>query len=426
MPARTDAPRRVLLVEQNWDGTAGGSFQSLYDIARCLDRERYTPIVLFQQQNRFVEPLAALGVPIHIWTRAAAPPNGGRKLPGQRYLNAAAGILRRARFLREQHIDVVHLNNAPSVGADDWLPAAHLLGRPCITHARLAAKPTRNPVHRWLQRRFDLVLADSRHIAETVVATGIPRDRVRVVYEGVDAEEFRRSIHQPREAMRKSCGAGPDTMVVVMVGHLRPWKGQHVLVEALALLTTERERLKVIFVGGTPAGEENYAAALARRVAEAGLGSIVSFVGERHDVADYMEAADIVVHASTIPEPFGIVVVEGMSLGKTVMASALGGPLEIIVPGSGLLFDPSKPAELTQLIARATADPALRASLGAGAIVRADAFSVRALLHGTESAYDEALALHTGRRSQPGAGSPGGGVASGGVASGGVASAGAA
>jgi glycosyltransferase involved in cell wall biosynthesis len=394
-----DEPRRVLLVEQNWDGTAGGSFQSLYDIARCLDRTRYTPVVLFQQPNRFVEPLAAIDVPVHIWTRPAAPPAGKRRLPGQRYMNALAGIARRVRFLRREKIDIVHLNNAPSVGADDWLPAAHILGRPCITHTRLAAKPTRNPVHRWLQRRFDLVLADSRHIAETVVATGIPRDRVRVVYEGVDAEEFRRSIQQPRAAMRQACGAGPDAILVVMVGHLRPWKGQHVLVEALALLTAEREHLRVVFVGGTPAGEEGYAAALAARVAETGLGGIVSFVGERHNVADYMEASDIVVHASIIPEPFGIVVIEGMSLGKTVMASALGGPLEIIIPGSGLLFDPSNPGELTRLLARASADPALRAELGEAARARADVFSVRALLRGTQAAYDHVLSPRGRRRS---------------------------
>jgi glycosyltransferase involved in cell wall biosynthesis len=393
---RPDVPQRVLLVEQNWDGTAGGSFQSLYDIARCMDRRRFTPIVLFQQPNRFVEPLQALGIPVHIWTRAAPPPGGRRRGLVQRLWNVGAGIARRMRFLLEQKIDVVHLNNAPSVGADDWLPAAHLLGRPCITHARLASKPARSRVHQWLQRRFDLVLADSRHIAETVVETGVPRERVRVVYEGVDAEEFQRSIHQPRESMRQACAVGPDSILVVMVGHLRPWKGQHVLVEALALMTTERDRLRVIFVGGTPAGEESYAAGLAARVAETGLGPIVSFVGERHNVADYMEASDIVVHASTIPEPFGIVVIEGMCLGKTVLASALGGPLEIVVPGSGLLFDPARPADVAQLLSRASSDGELRAELGRGARARADVFSVRALLEGTQAAYDAVLRRRRG------------------------------
>jgi len=101
-----------------------------------------------------------------------------------------------------------------------------------------------------------------------------------------------------------------------------------------------------------------------------------------------MNAADIVVHASTDPEPFGIVVVEGMALGKAVLASALGGPLEIITPGTGLLFDPAHPEQLAAAIDRVAADANFRGELGRAARERADVFSVRALVSGTEAAYD--------------------------------------
>jgi glycosyltransferase involved in cell wall biosynthesis len=80
-----------------------------------------------------------------------------------------------------------------------------------------------------------------------------------------------------------------------------------------------------------------------------------------------------------------------MCLGKTVLASALGGPLEIIVPGSGLLFDPARPADVAQLLSQASSNAGLRAELGRGARVRADVFSVRALLDGTQAAYDDVL-----------------------------------
>ena len=96
------------------------------------------------------------------------------------------------------------------------------------------------------------------------------------------------------------------------------------------------------------------------------------------------------------PEPFGIVVIEAMCLGKTVLASALGGPLEIVVPGSGLLFDPARPADVAQLLSRASSDGELRAELGRGARVRADVFSVRALLEGTQAAYDAVLRRRRG------------------------------
>jgi glycosyltransferase involved in cell wall biosynthesis len=372
-------PRRVLLVEQNKDGTAGGSYQSLYDIARSLDPSRYIPEVLFHSTNRFVDRLTALGVPVHIWQ--------GNQRPS-RVTNAIGGIFDRVGLLRRLKIDIVHLNNAPAAGADDWLPAARIRGIPCITHARTVVRPGHTAIHRWLHRRYDLVLGDSRHVAEAVIATtGIARERVRVVYEGVDADAFRRSIRCPPEAVRQQHGIRPDDVLIVMAGHLRPWKGQHVLVDALALIKN-RTRVKAIFVGGTPAGHEDYVAQLRATASATGTADMISFVGERNDVADFMNAADIVVHASIDPEPFGIVVVEGMALGKAVLASALGGPLEIITQGTGMLFNPAKPDELAAAIDRVAADATFRAELGRAAIARADVFSVRALVEGTEAAYD--------------------------------------
>jgi glycosyltransferase involved in cell wall biosynthesis len=375
-------PRRVLLVEQNRDGTAGGSYQSLYDIARSLDRTRYRPEVLFHATNRFVDRLTAAGVPVHIWQSNQRP---------SRITNAIGGIFDRVGLLRRLKIDIVHLNNQPANGADDWLPAARFRRIPCITHARVMVRPGHDAIHRWLQRRYDLVLPDSRHVAEAVIATtGIARERVRVVYEGVDADAFRQSIRRPPEAVRQQHGIQPDDVLIVMAGHLRPWKGQHVLVDALARVK-DRSRVKAIFVGGTPEGHADYAAQLNATAAATGISDMIAFVGERNDVADFMNAADIVVHASIDPEPFGIVVVEGMALGKAVLASALGGPLEIITPGTGMLFNPAKPEELAAAIDRASSDPSFRAALGRAAVERADVFSVRALVSGTEAAYDTVL-----------------------------------
>jgi glycosyltransferase involved in cell wall biosynthesis len=372
-------PRRVLLVEQNKDGTAGGSYQSLYDIARSLDRSRYTPEVLFYSTNRFVDRLTDLGVPVHIWQGPVR---------SNRLTNALGGVSDRVALLRKLGVDIVHLNNAPAAGADNWLPAARIRRIPCITHARTVVRPGHTAIHRWLHRRYDLVLGDSRHVAEAVIAvTGIARDRVRVVYEGVDADAFRDSVRRPAAEVRQQFGVRPDDVLIVMAGHLRPWKGQHVLVDALSRVTN-RGHLRAIFVGGTPAGHTDYVEQLQATATATGIADIISFVGERNDVADFMNAADIVVHASTDPEPFGIVVVEGMALGKAVLASALGGPLEIITPGTGLLFDPTHPEQLAAAIDRVAADANFRAELGRAARERADVFSVRALVSGTEAAYD--------------------------------------
>ena len=91
-----------------------------------------------------------------------------------------------------------------------------------------------------------------------------------------------------------------------------------------------------------------------------GLTGQVHLLGSRDDVPALMNAADAIVHASVQPEPFGLVVVEAMALGKPVVASNLGGPSETVTPGTGLLFDPDDPAALAHQLQAVLDQPSLR------------------------------------------------------------------
>jgi glycosyltransferase involved in cell wall biosynthesis len=126
-------------------------------------------------------------------------------------------------------------------------------------------------------------------------------------------------------------------------------------------------------------------------VADGSLGDRVAFLGQRDDVPDIMSAADVVLNASTAPEPFGLVVVEGMAVGRPVVATRHGGPAEIVTPGAGLCFDPGSPEELGSLLATLLESPELRASLGKGALARAADFPVSRAVAGVERVYDELL-----------------------------------
>ena len=94
---------------------------------------------------------------------------------------------------------------------------------------------------------------------------------------------------------------------------------------------------------------------------------------------------------STRPEPFGLVVVEGMALGRAVVAAGSGGPAEIITPDSGVLFDPTRPDELTSVLASLMRDPEARRRLSAGARRRANDFSVRQNVAALETLYGKML-----------------------------------
>lgn len=179
---------------------------------------------------------------------------------------------------------------------------------------------------------------------------------------------------------------------MAMIGNIRRWKGQHVPIEALTMLRPELlERVRLLVVGAASSADAEYDAELRKRVREAGLSERVTFLGRRDDVPDIMAAADVVVHSSVEVEAFGLVVVEAMALGRTVVASRFGGPAEILDAASGATFDPSRPSELAALIAELVDDPARRRALGDAARHRANQFSIKATVAATMTVYDQML-----------------------------------
>lgn len=388
-----ERPRRVLLVETNEDGTVGGSHQCLYDLAVRLDRRSWDPVVLFNQHNRFVDLLRETGIPTHSWDAQRAAEHANRLSRGLLEKLAHTGmvpgaVLRRLRFLRDERIELVHVNNSPRGGSQIWVPAARLAHLPITTHARVTYSIPHRAVERWMTRRFDAVVAISHHVAQSLESGGIPPDQIHTVHDGIDLSRW---VPRPPEEgcrLRAKAGVRDDAMLVVLVGHLRPWKGQAVALDAVeALAPALRERVRLWIVGEAAQYDAAYAQDLRRRVHERGLGDVVSFLGFRSDIPELMGAADVVLHASTIPEPFGLVVVEGLALGKVVVASRLGGPAEIVGPGDGLLFDPAHPLELTRLLEGLAADPERRRQLALRARERARAFDVQSTVAGVSAVW---------------------------------------
>jgi glycosyltransferase involved in cell wall biosynthesis len=386
--------RRILYCEVCEDGSAGGSHQILFDAARLLDRARFEPVVVFYEENRFVEPLRALGIPVHVWSaerraeRAAYAGSPLRKLRG-----LAGAILRRRRLLARERIDLVHLNNSPMLGLDDWLPAAKSLGLPCVTSVmgQPYERPTR-PHHRFLVGHYDRLVCISEHVREELLRGGYPPEQLAYVQVGIDVDAFvARAKRDPAE-LRRELGVADDVLLVALVGNLQPWKGHDGVVTALAgLEPAVRAQLRVLFVGAIRAEDRERVAGLEQRIRQAGLERVVSLLGSRADVPDLLRAADVQLHASTFPEPFGLVLVEGLALGKPVLAAKLGGPCEVLSPETGRLFDPREPDELAALLQELLADPDLRKRLGAAGPERARRFDAHHTAAALQRLYDELL-----------------------------------
>jgi glycosyltransferase involved in cell wall biosynthesis len=180
-----------------------------------------------------------------------------------------------------------------------------------------------------------------------------------------------------------------------LFGRIVPWKGVREYVDAAAIVLEALPEARALVVGSRSDGEAGYADAVRRRAQELGLADRVLFLGFRPDVAELMRLCDVVVHASLIPEPFGLVVVEALATGTPVVAADRGGPTDIIEPGeSGFLVDPHDAAAMAGAVLRLLRDSAEARRMGeAGAVRIAERFSARRSADGVFRLYARLLGV---------------------------------
>ena len=386
--------KRILYVEANEDGTVGGSHKIQYDLVTRLSSD-FEPLVLHYQDNIWSSRFREQGIEVLTWDDFRGLENG--RLSGadriRRWSLHAGAVRKRFQLLKKLRVDLVHLNNSPFVGYQDWLPAAKFAGIPCVTYAMGDASREPRASRRFALREFSAYFPLSRYIEESLHSNGISPSRIVLTYPGVDLEALDRLNLRPRNEIRAEFGLGAEQLLVVMVGNIRHWKGQHVVIDALGSLPSDTlANLKILFVGEGATGEHaEYRKCLDQATEQAGLNDAIVFTGRREDVPDLLEAADIAIHASIIPEPFGLVVQEAMFHGCAVIAAAAGGPVEMLDEHSGLMFDTADPAQLTHHLTCLARDDEFRKRLSENARIKARQFGVRRHVELIEARYRHLL-----------------------------------
>jgi glycosyltransferase involved in cell wall biosynthesis len=276
------------------------------------------------------------------------------------------------RAFRRDKIDVVYLNNDASSNMAAAL-GAKLAGLPMVLHARGFNSATRGG--RWVFDNIRHCIAVSTAVRDDALRLGLAPEKCTVVAEGLDLTLFRPQAPDP--ALLAELGVQPGEPVITLVGGLVDWKGQDVLLAAAPRILEHFPNAHILLVGGAYGKDLLYAERIAARARAPELRARVRLLGTRGDIPAILAASSVVLHASTKPEPFGRTFLEGMALGKPVIASNEGGPLDVIEHGvDGLLIRPRDPDELARSVIRLLADPAFAAELGAHAAVTARAYSI--------------------------------------------------
>ncbi len=188
-----------------------------------------------------------------------------------------------------------------------------------------------------------------------------------------------------RERVRAQLGLGDDDVVMIVVGRLTWEKGFRALARALRLLGSNPARVVLLVAGDGPDRAD-----IERTLHDAGR-VMVRFLGSRSDVPDLLSAADLFVFP-TLHENLSNALLEAMAHGLPVVASAVGGNVEVLRQGGGRLVPPDHPEALAAAIAPLLADPAERRDLGDIARKVVDnGYSLDAMLTALDSTYRRIL-----------------------------------
>ncbi len=351
----------------------GGFETHLLSIVRELDQERFHPVLCCLKEGGPLAPeFRAAGAPVY------------EKIQSHRF--DPMGIPRLARIMKREKIRILDTDlhrNTVLLGT----LAARLAGVPArLISCHIVGRQDGSPVVQWPARislgGIDLVLAlFNAHRDQLVHEERLDPGKVRIVWNGVDVNEFRR--RPAREDIRRTLGLPEASPVVAIVASLYALKAHEVFLRAAARVLESCPAARFLIVGEGPEREK-----LERAAGEMKIAGAVHFLGRRRDVADLLTIIDVNV-LSSLWEAAPISALEAMACEIPTVATRVGALPEMIVDGeTGFLLDVGDHEGLARAIVRLIDDPELRAQMGRSARRRAeDLYDIRKIVRERETLY---------------------------------------
>ncbi len=359
----------------------GGLEVVLLNILKCLDRSRFTPLVLCLENGPFVREVEETATQTHVI-------EAGRV---REMLRVGRTVAKAVRLIRNEAIDVVHSHNAKAHIYGGL--AAAVAGIPSLYHLHGVPRPaaSRDGVVSLLSVTVPAqrTVACSEYVAAGFRRVWHSRRRLVVIHNGVLSGA---STTGGTLRVREEFGIPDGAPIVLMAARLQRGKGVHVFLDAAVHVARNHPGVCFVIVGGALFGlGEEYTLQLHQQVDRLKLTRAVRFLGFQSDVLRLYSAADLVVQSPIEPEAFGMVLVEAMACGRPVIASDSGASREIVESGvTGLLVPPGDAEQLGEAILTLLGDRERRLRMGqAGAARVRELFSAERMVRRLETVYQE-------------------------------------
>ncbi len=366
----------------NASGELGGAERSLLDILASIRHAEpsWTLHLVAAADGPLVAQASALGVGTSVLPFSAAFSTvgeaGGRLTRAGllglavRLVGAAVPVAvytsRLRAAIRAFAPHIVHTNSLKMHVFGAWAVPA---GMPLVWHLHdyIGGRPFTERLLRWNAKRPAAIVANSESVADDARSTLGARGPVIPILNAVDLQRF--SCAGPRLDLDALAGLSPagDLVRVGLLATFGRWKGHTTFLDAIARLPPDL-RVRAYIIGGPlyQTADSQYTLDYLRGYADAlGLTGRVGFTGFVTNSEQALRALDIVVHASTAPEPFGLVIAEAMACERAVIASDAGGAREIFTRGvDALAHTPGSAGSLATRIAELAGNPDARLRMG--------------------------------------------------------------
>ncbi len=361
--------------------TFGGAINSLLYLLRALVKSNFRPILVTAQPKAFLQdkfnfiewyhiPLRLPWIHNQIYKKIvhfkpfrSGPPHVF--ISRIRFLYWAIFITLPEAFRyyiigKKHKVRIVHLNNILGSQLAGIL-AAKFLGVPCVAHLRAFEEVSR--ATKYHAKLIDHHIAISEAIRQNILELDVPEAKITTIFDAIDLVDFNIAISC--DYLKAEFNLTKTKSTFGIFGRIIDWKGIKEFVHAAALVIQSLPNNKALIVGDCSDGDNNYLTEVKELISQYGLEQDIILTGYRKDVPAIMGLMDVVVHASITPEPFGMVLIEGMAMGKPVVATKIGGPLDIVIDGqTGFLVKPSDVNEMAEAIHRLLCDKNLATVMG--------------------------------------------------------------